>query len=90
MDKRGQAMGMNLLVGAIVGLVLVGIIGAFGLQLLSETKADFDTNSVEANATQSAIEGVAKVPAKLPLIAGAIVVVVIIALLVRWFGGNGE
>lgn len=85
MDKKGQAMGLNILIGAVIALVLVGIVAVFGLDLLTDTQADFTANSVEYNATADAIEGVAKVPSKLPLLAGAIITVVIIALLVRYF-----
>lgn len=80
-----EGMGLSILIGATVALVVVGLVAVFGLDLLSDTQADFTANSVQYNATADAIAGVAKVPDKLPLLAGAIVAVVIIVLLIRWF-----
>ena len=80
--------GMDLLISAVVGIVVVGVIATFGLDLLGDQKEEFATNSVEANATQDAIDGVAKIPQKLPLIAGAVVAAVVIFLLIRYFRGS--
>ena len=99
--------GLGILVSAVIGLVVVGLIGAFGLQMMSESKTDmcesgFTYNSgldtctlnsntskyastAQLNATKDSIDGVAKIPAKLPLIAGVIVIALVIALLVRYF-----
>lgn len=77
--------GINLLISAVVGIVVVGVIATFGLDLLSDQKAEFTANSMEANATQDAADGVAKIPQKLPLIAGAVVAAVVIFLLIRYF-----
>lgn len=100
-------MGLNVLVGAVVALVIVGIVAVFGLDLISDQREEScstgysynssannchlnSNNSIklttaELNATTDALEGVAKIPAKLPLLAGAVITVVIIALLVRYF-----
>jgi len=65
-------------------LIVVGIGTAYGLNVMSDVKDDFTPNTVEANATEDAIEGVAKLPEKLPLIATVIVAAIIIGILVRY------
>ena len=69
-----------------ITLVVVGIALAFGLQVLGDIKSDMTTNSYEANATGDAITGLTKFTDKLPLIATVVVAVVIIGLVVRFFG----
>ena len=68
-----------------VTLVVVTIVLAFGLQILGDIKGDMTASSYEANATADGIEGLAKIPAKLPLIASVVVAVVIIGILVKYF-----
>lgn len=68
-----------------VTFVVVGIVLAFGLQILGDVKGDMTASSSEANATQDAIDGLAKIPEKLPLIATVVVAVVIIGILVKYF-----
>ena len=65
-------------------LVVVGIGTAYGLSVLSDVRTDFTAGTAEANATDDAIRGVAKLPEKLPLIATVIVAVIIIGILVRY------
>ena len=69
-----------------IGLVLVvtGIALAVGLQIMGDVQDDMTANSAEANATASAIEGVAKLPEKFPLIATVVVAAIIIGILVRY------
>jgi hypothetical protein len=103
MNKKGMAMlgggsmGLEVLVGAVIVLVLIGIVAVFGLDLLTDQQNQFVTNTlgcnatskiscgIEYNATNDAIQGVAKIPSKLPLLGGAVITVVIIGLLVFWF-----
>ena len=66
-------------------IVVLGIGLAYGLNVMSDVKGDFtDTSSAEYNATLDAIDGVAKIPSKLPLIVTVIVAAVIIGILVRY------
>ena len=65
-------------------LVVTGIGVAFGLNVMSDVQDDFTTNSIEYNATGDAIEGVAKIPEKMPLIATVIVAAILIGILVRY------
>ena len=51
---------------------------------MGDVKSDMTSNSAEYNASVSAIEGVAKIPEKMPLIATVIVAAIIIGILVRY------
>ena len=64
--------------------VVLGIGLAYGLNVMGDVKADMTANSAEYNATGSAIEGVAKIPEKMPLIATVVVAAIIIGILVRY------
>lgn len=88
MDKKGQmGGGIWALVGIGVAFVVVGIVLAFGLNIMADIKGDFTAGSLEANATADAQEGVAKITAKLPLIGTVVVAVLIIGLLIAGFMG---
>ena len=65
-------------------LVVTGIGVTFGLTVMSDVSDDFTANSVEYNATEDAIAGVAKIPEKMPLIATVIVAAILIGILVRY------
>lgn len=65
-------------------LVVLGIGLAYGLNVMADIKSDFTVNTTEYNATQDAIEGVAKIPEKLPLIATVVIAAVVIGILVRY------
>lgn len=65
--------------------VVLGIGLAYGLNVMGDVRDDFtDTTSAEYNATGDAIDGVAKLPEKMPLIATVVVAAVIIGILVRY------
>jgi len=81
-SKKGFGVGDLLGIG--FTLVVLGIGLAYGLQVMGDVQDDMTTNSEEYNATGSAIEGVAKIPEKLPTIALIIVAAVIIGILVRY------
>jgi len=76
---------LNQLLGVALAIVVLGIGTAFGLNVLSEIKSDFTASSAEANATQDAIDGVAKIPEKLPLIVTVVIAAIIIGIIVRFF-----
>lgn len=65
-------------------LVVAGIGIAFGLSVLSDTKADFTTDSAEYNATADTITGVSKFSSKMGLIATVLVAAIVIGILVRY------
>jgi len=64
--------------------VVLGIALAYGLNVMGDVKGDMTVDSMEYNATNHAIEGVAKIPEKLPLIATVVVAAVIIGIIVRY------
>ena len=65
-------------------LVVTGIGIAYGLQVMGEVQDDMTGNSTEYNATGNAIEGVAKLPEKMPTIATVLVASIIIGILVTY------
>jgi len=82
--KKGQ-FGINALAGVAITIVVVAMVSVLGLQLLGDTQDDLTADSAEYNATGDAIEGVAKIPEKLPLIVGAVVLVVTITIIIVAF-----
>lgn len=86
MNKKGQLSGgIWSLVGVGVAFVVVGIVLAFGLNIMTDVQGDFTADSLEYNATQDAKLGVAKLTGKLPLMGTVIVAVLIISLLIAGF-----
>jgi len=65
-------------------LVVMGIGVAYGLNVMEDVQGDMTVDTNAYNATGSAIEGVAKLPEKLPLIVTVIVAAIIIGILVRY------
>jgi|TARA_R100000501_G_scaffold5970_1_gene13113 hypothetical protein len=65
-------------------LVVAGIGIAYGLNVMSDIKADFTPGTDEHIAINYSIVGVSKLPDKLPLIATVIVAAIIIGILVRY------
>lgn len=82
--KKGQ-FGLNALVPVVITFVIIAVVSVLGLQLLSDQQADLTTDSAEYNATNDAVDAVAKFPAKLPMIAGVIVLILIITILIAAF-----
>ena len=68
-------------------LAVSGIAIAYSLQVMGDVEADMDSGSAEANATNDAITGVAKLPAKFGLIATVIVAAIVLGVVVRYLGG---
>ena len=65
-------------------LVVIGIGVGYGLSVMEDVQSDMTTDSAAYNATGSAIEGVAVIPDKLPMIALVVVAAIIIGILVRY------
>ena len=83
-----QTFGLNALLGVAMIVIIVGISVAYGLSIMSDIKGDFTANSIEANATQDAIEATAKIPAKLGLIVTIVIAVIILTILVVYLWGR--
>lgn len=64
--------------------VVTGIGIAYGLNVMGDVRDDMTTGSAERNATVDAIEGVAKLPEKFPLIINVVVAAIIIGILIRY------
>jgi hypothetical protein len=67
-----------------ITLVVAGIAIAFGLSVMEDVQGDLVSGSTSYNATTDAIEGVAKIPEKLPLIVTVVVAALIIGILLRY------
>ena len=76
------------LLGIGLTLVVLGIGLAYGLEVMGDIKADMTVNGSAYNATGEAIEGVSKIPNKMPTIATVIVAAVIIGILVTYLWGR--
>lgn len=64
--------------------VVLGIGLTYGLNVMGDVRSDMTSNTAEYNASTDAIEGVAKIPEKMPLIATVVVAAIIIGILVRY------
>ena len=76
------------LLGIGLTLVVLGIGLAYGLDVMGDVSDDMTANTMEKNATSDAIDGVAKIPEKMPTIATVIVAAVIIGILVTYLWGR--
>jgi len=65
-------------------ILVLAIALAFGLQIMGELQDDMTVNSLEYNATAAGMEGVAKIPEKLPLIVTVVIAAVIIGIIVTY------
>jgi len=70
--------------------IVVGIGIAYGLDVLTDVKADFTANTIESNATEDAIQAVAKFPEKMGILATVIIAAIVIGVLVKAFMTTGS
>ena len=75
---------LNALFGLSILIGITALGAAYLLQSMSDVRTDMTTDSIEYNATSDGMEGVAKIPAKLPLIVGIVLIVIIIGLFKRF------
>lgn len=86
--SKGQ-VGINSLIPIVVALVVVGLVAAFGLQIMGDIQGGMTANSTEANATGDAITGVSNLTGQfgnLGTIAGAVVVIGLLVAGFAFFG----
>lgn len=83
-----QQFGLGALLGLAMLVIVIGIAVAYGLSIMSDIKGDFTANSVEANATQDAINATAKITDKLGLIVTVVIAVIILTILVVYLYGR--
>lgn len=62
-------------------LVIAGVTAALGLNVMSDVKSDFTTDSAEYNATGDAITGISKVTSKFGIIGTAVAFVIILGII---------
>lgn len=65
-------------------LVVAGIAISFGLNVQEDVQADMVTDSAAYNASGDAIDGVATLAEKLPIIATVVAAAIIIGVLIRY------
>lgn len=84
-QKAVAKLGMQDLLPVGLTVVVLGIVLAYGLQVMGETQDDMTVNSHEYNATGLGIQAVAKIPAKLGTVVTVVVAAIIIGILIRYF-----
>lgn len=79
-----DAKSYNLLVGAVVAFVVVGILSAIGLDIMTNIQSGFTSGSAAYNATDEAINGVLKLTDYFPTIGIAIAAAVVIGVIMMF------
>lgn len=87
MKKKGQAFGLGSLLSVVLIFVVAGLLAVFSLDILEDTQADMTANGAAYNATGDTIDGVAKIPAKMPTLGNVVIAAIIIGVLLAAFGG---
>lgn len=85
--KKGQAFGLGSLLSVVLIFVVAGLLAVFSLDILEDTRGDMTTNGAAYNATNDAIDGVAKIPDKMPTLGNVVIAAIIIGVLLAAFGG---
>ena len=83
-----QQFGLGSLLGLSMLVIVIWIAVAYGLSIMADIKGDFTADSVEANATQEAIDATAKITNKLGLIVTVVIAVIILTILVVYLYGR--
>ena len=78
-NKKGTAA-FGLLQVGVLALVVVGILLAIGMNVTSTVGTTFTANSLEANATADANEGLSKISGFMPVLGIVIAAVAVLAL----------
>jgi len=83
LTKKGQVGNvLNALPGIAIAFVVAAVVFAVGLLITGDVGDDMTPLSVEANATEDAIEGMSNVTGKFPLFGTIIGAVVVITLII--------
>ena len=69
-------------------LIVLGIGLAYGMDVMGDVRDDMTADTYEYNATTNSLEGVSKIPEKLPTISLVVVASVIIGILVTYLWGR--
>ena len=60
--KKGQSFGLGSLLTVVIIFVIAGLLAVFSLDILEDTRDDMTTSGAAYNASNDAIDGVAKIP----------------------------
>ena len=85
--KKGQAFGLGSLLTVVLVFVIAGLLAVFSLDILEDTQDDLTDYGAAYNATSDAIDGVAKIPDKMPTLGNVVIAAIIIGVLLAAFGG---
>ena len=77
-NKKGN---FDLLQGAFISFVIIGVVAVVGLQVMGDVRGDLVADTAEYNASGFAIEGMATLAGKLPIIATVIGLVVLLVFI---------
>lgn len=87
MRKKGQTFGLGALLTVVIIFVIAGLLAVFSLDILEDTRDDMTANGAAYNASDDAIDGVAKIPDKMPTLGNVVIAAIIIGVLLAAFGG---
>jgi hypothetical protein len=93
-ELRREALGLPDLLPAVVGFVLIAVVGSVGALILQnfQSSSSITANSIAYNATGYGLKGVNTIMSYLPLIALVIVAAILIGIVLVAFAfrGGGE
>ena len=84
--KAKFTIGELLGVGFTIIVLSIGI--AYGLEVMGDVRDDMTADTLEYNATQDGMEGVAKIPEKIPMIVTVVIASTIIGILLTYLWGK--
>ena len=64
--KKGQAFGLGTLLSVVLIFVVAGLLAVFSLDIVEDTRDDMTANGAAYNASTDTIDGIAKIPEKMP------------------------
>ena len=77
------------LLGIGITFIVLVIALAFGLDLIEDTQADMTTDGAAYNATADGMTAIGKITSKLPMVASAVIIAVVIGVLIRYLYNVG-
>jgi len=81
MLKNNKKGNFDLLQGAFISFVVIGVVAVVGLQVMGDVATGLPAGSFEANASADVLTGMAGLASKIPIIATVIGLVVLLAFI---------
>jgi len=78
-NKKGQ-FGLSLLVSAIIGIAIFGLVGSIVVGLLGDFAGEYTENSTEYNTTIDSQTGITNLTSRAPIIGSVIFLVIIVGM----------